>query len=507
MKSTLFYLLLSAFSFQCLGQINYNSKRYYYNEDLKPYDFELNNENGTIVVGKNEIYNSFCTYQNEDGIPVWSKKFIPGQGYMDLNYVIRLYDSTFLLVGTMRNPITSKHGAACIRMNQFGDTIWAKTIDNISLETIPKDVLQLQDSNILVTGSIHGYWSFAFKLDLNGNEIWGKTYVFDSIQSNWAHEILSVKEHDNGQLVFAGRQMDQNGFSNNNKRGFVMKTDLNGEIIWSQNLSNNSFPILLDDVFIEDSFYYFLNISSSNLIKTDSSLNVIWAAKVANTINILDETRRITVMQDSSLLIASHNFYSGSIQRISQSGTVLDAAIVSGKSIKTIVDKDNSILILNEGPLSGQNTSVLPKHFGVYKVDSMLNSNLCVFEGTPFFQVNTINVYSNSLVWQDQLGIYNTTFTIEDIILNDEDNCVELLEVNDVNYLNDFQVFPVPFQDEINVRKSNDNLEEFIIYDLSGRVLLKGSISGFESKINTRDLQSGNYFLYFEGSVKTIVKI
>lgn len=506
MKSLVRLFLLFLLSSQSWGQINYFSKRYHIEEDLRPFDFVLNGDNGTIVVGKNNTYNSFCSYQNEDGTPVWSKRFIPQQGYMELKNVIQLYDSTFILVGTMYNPLTGKYGAACIRMDQFGDTLWAKTIDNISLATIPHDVIQLKDSNILVTGSINGTWSFAFKLDMNGNKIWGKSYFYDGALINWTHEIIAVKEHDNGQLIFAGRLIDQNSGTSVGRRGFVMKTESNGEVTWVKSLYRTSEYVYLDDVIIEDSVYYFLNSGSSDLIKTDSSLNIIWCSNVAWANQFYDEKRSITVLHDSTMLITWHDLSNGYIQRINQNGNVIDAAIISGRSIRTVEDSDSSILILNEGPSYGLKTVISQDHFGIYKLDSLLNSPMCVFENTPWSQLKTINISTNSIIWDDPLNIFNTTFAIEDLLLVTEDNCVEILSVLEEDMLNDFETFPNPFLNEISIRKMNQQVEDYLICDLTGRILMKGSISGLESVINMRNLSSGNYIICIGDSTKKVLK-
>lgn len=506
MRSFLIFVLLFFWASKCLCQVNYFSKRYYIEQDLIPFDFELNDENGTIIVGKNNIYNSFCSYQNEEGIPIWSKRFIPQQGYMELKNAILLLDSTFLLVGTMKNPITGKHGAACIRMDQFGDTIWAKTIDNISLATIPHDVIQLKDSNILITGSINGTWSFAFKLDMNGNKIWGKSYFYDGALVNWTHEIIAVKEHENGQLIFAGRLIDQNSGTSVGRRGFVMKTESNGEVTWVKSLYRTGEYVYLDDVIIEDNFYYFLNSASSDIIKTDSSLNIIWSTKVAWPNQGYDEKRSITVLHDSTMLVTWYDMSNGYIQRINQYGNVIDAATISGRTIRTVEDNDSSILILNEGPTYGLKSVITQNHFGVYKLDSLLNSPMCVIENTPWSQLKAINISSNSIIWDDPLDIYNTTFAIEDLLLINEENCVEILGGLDDSEQLDFEVFPIPFSDEIHVNKIGNQLEEFSISDLSGRVILNGTLQNFESSINTSFIASGNYIFRIGRINKTVIK-
>lgn len=506
MKSTITLILMFTISSMCFGQVNYFSKRYYINEDLEPFDFALNDANGTIVVGKNNTYNSFCSYQNEDGVPIWSRKFVPQQGYMELKNVIRLYDSTFLLVGTMKNPLTGKHGAACIRMDQFGDTLWTKTIDNISLETIPHDVIQLKDSNILVTGSIHGTWSFAFKLDLDGNKIWGKTYNYDGSLVNWTHEIIAVKEHDNGQLIFAGRLIDQNSGTSVGRRGFVMKTESNGEVVWVKSLYRTGEYVYLDDVIIEDSFYYFLNSASSDIIKTDSSLNIIWSTQVAWPNQAYDEKRSITVLHDSTMLVTWYDMSNGYIQRINQNGNVIDAATIFGRSIRTVEDNDSSILILNEGPTYGLKSIISQNHFGIYKLDSLLNSPMCVFENTPWSELKTINISSNSIIWDDPLDIYNTTFAIEDLLLINEVNCVEMLGGLDESDQIDFEVFPNPFTNQFVIRKNNDQISNYILFDCSGRILIQGSLSSSETEINTDILSVGNYFVQVEGIIQKIIK-
>ena len=55
------------------------------------------------------------------------------------------------------------------------------------------------------------------------------------------------------------------------------------------------------------------------------------------------------------------------------------------------------------------------------------------------------------------------------------------------------KVYPNPFKDELNV--SDDNASSFEIYDLSGKLVMKGNLSN--RKLNTTSLAKGVYLCKF----------
>lgn len=86
----------------------------------------------------------------------------------------------------------------------------------------------------------------------------------------------------------------------------------------------------------------------------------------------------------------------------------------------------------------------------------------------------------------------------------------ENMSVNDAE-ISKIDIYPNPAKDFIQINSKQNNLLNYNLVDVSGRIILSGKLSGSNSKISTEKIPNGNYILNLKGenlnhSQKIIIK-
>lgn len=156
-------------------------------------------------------------------------------------------------------------GGLILKINVYGDTLWNSSSNGTGYS--------FAEDN---SGKIYSiYWDYLCKLNENGINLWSKTLIEPGYDQVRLSNI--IKSNDN-KLVSVG-YINGNGFG----RGYLVKFDTNGSIIWSRinqsqsnsnsfssikQLNDNSF-ILIGGVRVNNSYFQYL-------VKKDVNGNTIW---------------------------------------------------------------------------------------------------------------------------------------------------------------------------------------------------------------------------------------
>ncbi len=222
------------------------------------------------------IYTPWNTYGlliklDKQGDTLWTKMYI---NIKNINKTCQTLDKGYFLPGITK----SDHNIHLIRTDNKGDTLWTK-IYNIKH---PYSATQSADSGYVITGCDNTYASaFLFKTDKNGDSLWFKTY---SNSFGYASGYDVYLTSDKGYIITGetlGPPPDYKTAT------YLVKTDENGDTLWTKTYigSNNygsaggSVQQTNDNGFIITGWIYEDNINYNSciyLMKTDANGDTLW---------------------------------------------------------------------------------------------------------------------------------------------------------------------------------------------------------------------------------------
>jgi len=241
--------------------------------DESAYSVQRTIDDGYIIAGLINFgaydYDFYLVKTNANGDTLWTQHYDVDNGVDMGRYVYQTTDGGYIIVGTTMSMVTYTVNAYVIKTNSFGDTLWTQTYGDsgycngmsieqtsddgyiiagyISYPPTPNDfyLVKTNDSgDTLWTRNYGGSeddmaYSVRQTAD-NGYIIAGKTGNFFTNEDNtlWtrtygesAHDVaLSIQQTtDNGYIIvgYSGLEYDYNDC-------YVVKTDANGDIIWTQ---------------------------------------------------------------------------------------------------------------------------------------------------------------------------------------------------------------------------------------------------------------------------------
>lgn len=165
---------------------------------------------------------------NAQNFQGWEAHF--GGATEDVGYaLVETTDHGFLAVG-FSESFDNAIRAYLVRTDVDGDLVWQTVIPN-GFRSFAYDVIRTSDDNFLITGSIRAtpledFKAYLAKVDDNGNVLWLQIYGGDDREDSY-----SVIETTDGGYLLAGRTRS---FGNGELDVFVVKTDTDGNELWSQ---------------------------------------------------------------------------------------------------------------------------------------------------------------------------------------------------------------------------------------------------------------------------------
>ncbi len=220
-------------------------------------DLEITNDAGAVVWGTQESF--FALKVDHEGQPLWSKQF----GHHGSFAFIKEFPNGDLLAGF--NMDTAGVGLA--RMNSVGDILWCKSY--IRPKGNLQDCVIESDSAFIVTGYTDSIGStnafiplpadyqpklFMMKVGGSGQVQWCKGYAGEP---RWyARKGVRIVRTQDGKYVVLANV----GLPNNNIEylPFLMKTDLNGDTIWTRSVgaSGYTYGTINMVASVDGGFYY-----------------------------------------------------------------------------------------------------------------------------------------------------------------------------------------------------------------------------------------------------------
>lgn len=223
---------------------------------------------GNIVVsGKIRIDNipwPVLVKLDQDAEIIWSQTFILDEyEWGIITSVVPSSNGGYLLTGHVKDTET-QDAILVIKTDANGDSLWTRVWDETSLDDNGRTIVETDDGEILVGGSLQYLSGFIWKLDQEGNTIWFETP--QEGQSSY------IKANDNNILSLSGWANDL----------YITKFDNDHNTIWQEdflfNYGNGDKPFCItsqDNIVVNFTDLPYLGLIKLNPDGTDADENIV----------------------------------------------------------------------------------------------------------------------------------------------------------------------------------------------------------------------------------------
>ena len=184
---------------------------------------------------------AFLISTNSIGETLWTKMY--GGSGKDNGWAIRqTKDGGFIIVGFSNSFGAGDMDVYLIKTDSKGDSIWTKTFGGTGDE-FGWDIRITSDNGFIIAAQTNSSGNgeidaYLIKLDSDGNKIWSKTYGGAKID-----RIFSVLETEAREYVAAGITYSYHSIGPNDRDGYYIKTDSNGELEWYKSFGEDGYDV------------------------------------------------------------------------------------------------------------------------------------------------------------------------------------------------------------------------------------------------------------------------
>jgi gliding motility-associated-like protein len=143
-----------------------------------------------------------------------------------------------------------------MRLDKKGSILWSKRyggLNDVDTSNSGKsEAIVLPDGNIAFAGGAAAFGRtvrandlFLAKLDSNGNQIWGKNYVFSTLSNTYTNFSNLINTTDGGYLICGSI------YTLFDKSILLLKTDANGTIQWTRSYTNDTGGPVSDELGVQ----------------------------------------------------------------------------------------------------------------------------------------------------------------------------------------------------------------------------------------------------------------
>jgi hypothetical protein len=309
---------------------------------------EQTEDGGFIVTGRFQSVTGsgmMLLKLSSTGNKVWRRAFseATSAGFCEGYSVQQTSDKGYILTGTSYinyYDSTRNEDVFIVKTDSLGNEQWRRFFGG-SNDDAGYSVRQDNANNYLIAGRTNSYNTnfgsnmYLIKLDSNGDSLWTNTYGGDYMET--ATGLWLTK--DNGYILSGS----SNTFSNGDFDGYVVKTDNNGDTLWTNHYGGIGIDALSSVQETSDNGYVLAGMTNSMgaggldmyVLKTDSLGNVLNQNSIANNNGINLNVRIYPNPSRGRIVVSSNEKYS-SIQIINVLGKTIYANM--SPSLETSID-------------------------------------------------------------------------------------------------------------------------------------------------------------------------
>jgi hypothetical protein len=444
-------------------------------------------------------------------------------GQIGYNYgekVIQKIDSGYIILGN-KSGFIGNTDVYIVRTNKTGNFIWDKAYGGSEVNWA-EDIKPTADGGYIITGYIsipnndNDYNIMLLKTDSVGNTEWLKNYG----GSNWDLGHSVVETADSGFIV-AGETYS---FGNGNNDIFLLKTDKNGDSLWSKFYGGQNTDVAYDISVCHDGNFIVTGYTNSfgkggfdaYLLKINPYGDTLWTRTYGDTLD--DKTFSGIETQDHGFALtgSTMNFNAqaqdGVIFKADSAGNFLWARVIGGINNEEFYDifqnSDQSLFMAGYTESFGY---VGTKDFYMVKIDK---DGWYIFG--PTSGGDQADIAKSCIPTSDGgYAVIGTTERWGPGILN-----ILLIKMNSVGYLDtsyshitginehslrNFSIFPNPVSDNLHINIPAEHLlSDIIVYNYIGQVVSKTKqVDGYVTNIDFSGFPEGIYIisLHFKDAI------
>jgi hypothetical protein len=217
-------------------------------------------DGGYILLGSSASFGSgptdfdlYLVKTDMNGDTLWTKKI--GGANADNGLCLELTnDSGFIITGYTNSIGIGQDDIFLLKTNSLGNVLWTKTYGGAESD-VANDVQQTSDGGYILTGKTHSFGAFSndgdvylIKTDAAGDTLWSKTFGGSGTDIGY-----SVKQTTDGGYAVCGWTYS---FGAGAIDVYLLKTDSQGNLLWSNTLGGGSFDYGYSLVETNDNGYF-----------------------------------------------------------------------------------------------------------------------------------------------------------------------------------------------------------------------------------------------------------
>lgn len=278
-------------------------------------------ENGDLVIAGNRGNYPLLFKTDSFGDTIWVRQIVVNDTMIgQIRDMQSINDSGYFLAGVYGDSFNlDENRVWLIRTNSDGNIIWSKLFTNGYANTLTI----IEQNNIVVTGG-----NQILKINGDGNVLWNTT-----ITGNYFYEFYSIKETKDKGFILLGSSS-----SSGYKDLCLVKTDKDGIKIWEKIYGTDWEEVGKDVIQIADGSYLILGRAQNSnvggpmrlwLMKTDADGDTIWTRKysVSNDYFSYVYPEEFIQTDDNKIIVAGNSDLSGTINWFVSKYTLLLSGI------------------------------------------------------------------------------------------------------------------------------------------------------------------------------------